>query len=157
MSRISKSADFRPFPALAELEFGDTAGWETCATGFCRGLIPKCVQYATNRPSTPALSPPSRERVSAGRVRGTAGRDVRLKANQYQILNSSPGEQAIAAGKWCATATKPSRGRSSEGLAHALDELHHRRRVCRERKGRSTRGFPHDHRQKPNSRFHHGN
>jgi len=38
VSRISKSADFRVFPALAELEFGDTAGLETCATGFSRGL-----------------------------------------------------------------------------------------------------------------------
>jgi len=32
VSRISKSADFRTFPSPADLEVGDTAGLETCAT-----------------------------------------------------------------------------------------------------------------------------
>jgi hypothetical protein len=36
VSRISKSADFPQLPRPADLEVGDTAGLETCATQFFR-------------------------------------------------------------------------------------------------------------------------
>ncbi|HEY3760644.1 MAG TPA: hypothetical protein VGN23_02750 [Verrucomicrobiae bacterium] len=34
VSRISQSAGFPMFSRPADLEVGDTAGWETCATSF---------------------------------------------------------------------------------------------------------------------------
>ena len=39
VSRISKSADLLPWPRPADLEVGDTAGLETCATQFFIGLL----------------------------------------------------------------------------------------------------------------------
>jgi hypothetical protein len=49
VSRISKSAEIREFPRLAELEFGDTAGLETCATQPLRGLNFFCVLCVLSR------------------------------------------------------------------------------------------------------------
>ncbi len=63
VSRVSKPADAAPVRRFADLEIGDTAGLETCATRFCL---------------RPPIQRNIRARLFYGRVVGPAVRDQGL-------------------------------------------------------------------------------